>query len=464
MERAQMKVTRKSALERVKKHITEKKLFAKGEKVLCALSGGADSVALLVFLNELSDELGITVCAAHLNHGIRGDEADRDEAFCAELCKSLDVPFVSEKADVPSIAKARGNGLEEAAREVRYEFLNRAADKFGCGKISTAHHADDNIETVLLHMIRGCGLDGLKGISAVRGNIVRPLLTLRKQELVDAMTEMGYSFVHDSTNDETHNTRNYIRHNILPHIYELNESADKAFYRMCASLEKDAAYIELQAASIPENAKRDELAQLDGAILARYVRDLYAKITGMTALDGASIALIEDAVKCGKTVKYDVQGGITAYVSSSGIDFVKSGDDTPVNGSFSLEWGENFILPIGYRILITKDKNVAQSFTNIYKTSIMTKVKSGKITVGSELKATLRTVKNGDEYVFGKMKRSVRRQLINFKIPQQKRSSLPVFCVGSEIFLVHGLRLADGYAPKNEADAVYIVCAEEKIR
>lgn len=455
-----MEATNKSVLERFEKHVAEERFFEKGDKVLCALSGGADSVALLVFLKELSDKFGITVCAAHLNHGIRGDEADRDEKFCATLCDSLKVPFVSEKADVPQIAAERKNGLEEAAREVRYDFLARALNNMGCNKLCTAHHADDNIETVLLHLIRGCGLDGLKGISAVRGNIVRPLLVFRKSELVDAITQMGYSFVHDSTNDDTYNSRNYIRHNILPHIYKLNESADRAFYRMCASLEADARYIEKQASALPENMKRDVLAECDDAVLARYIRMLYRKKTGKTSLDNGSASLIAQAVKNGSTVSYDVQGDVTAFVNYGGIDFVKRCEPCGMDGEQSLEWGENLISPIGYKILITKNKNVAQSFTNIYKTATMTKVNFDKIIDNGQLAATVRGVKSGDEYVFGKMKRNVRRQLIAFKIPRQKRSRIPVLCTGDKIFLVHGLRLADGYAPTCEENTVYMAFAE----
>ncbi len=455
-----MKTVYKDTLEKFERHVSEKKLFSEGDRALCALSGGADSVALLVFLKKISDKFGITVYAAHLNHCIRGEEADRDERFCASLCDSLEIPFISEKIDVPSIASKRKNGLEEAAREVRYDFLNRIAKATNCNKICTAHHADDNIETVLLHLIRGCGLEGLKGIAAVRGNIVRPLLVFRKRELVDAITEMGYSFVHDSTNDDTYNSRNYIRSNILPHIYKLNESADKAFYRMCASLQADSEYIDGQASAIPENTKREKLAEYDDAVLARYIRLLYKKRTGKTSLDNGSVLLIIRAVKCGDTVKYDVTGDTTAFVNYGGVDFLKRCEGCDTEWKQSLEWGENFISPIGYKILITKNKNVAQSFTNIYKTATMTKVNSDKIIDKGQPAIIARGVKSGDEYIFGKMKRSVRRQLIAFKIPRQKRERLPVLCTDGEIFFVCGLRLADGYAPTCEENTVYVACAE----
>ncbi len=455
-----MKATDNSVIKRVREHIAKNGMLATDDKVLCALSGGADSVALLLILKALEAELGITVFAAHLNHGIRGVEADRDESFCSELCRSLGVPFVSERANVPAVAKIRKNGLEEAAREVRYEFLNRACSSLGCNKIATAHHADDNIETVLLHMLRGCALGGLKGISAVRGNIIRPLLTVRKKELEQLLEEQKCSFVYDSTNDELDCTRNYIRHKILPCIYGVNESADKVFYRMCKALAKDAEYLESEAEKIPDNAKAKELALYHEALLARYIKSKYEKKTGKTALDSASVDSIVSAVKKGETVKYSVQGDVTVYVSASGIDFVKNSENTKAEGVFALDWGENLILPIGYRILITKDKNVAESFINIYKTSICTKVNGDKITNGDSLAVTVRTRMSGDAYTFGKMKRDVRRQLINFKIPVQKRDNLPVFCINGEIFHVHGLKLADGYEAKGADGVIYIAVSE----
>ncbi len=451
-----------SALEKVKNESLRRSFFDKGERILCALSGGADSVALLLLLKELSGEMSIELAAAHLNHGIRGAEADRDEAFCRELCEKNGIPFCSEKADVPALAKELGKGLEETAREVRYSFLSRAAEQLGCVKICTAHHADDNIETVMLHIIRGCGLNGLVGISPVRGNIVRPLLTLSKTELTDALAELGQDFVFDSTNAEDDATRNYIRHNILPHIYALNGSADKAFYRMCASLSIDNDYIEGKARALPDDMKREALASLPDALLARYISIRFEQTACGKSIDNLGLQTVFSAVKKNfGTQKYQLTGGVSAYINSDGIFFKKTEKEEKNQFFYPLEMGENIISPIGYRVLITEDKKVADEWINIYKLSICRKVKFDKISANGKVNAFVRNRKAGDSYVFGRMNREVRKQLINFKIPVYKRDRLPVFCVDDEIFLVHGLPTSDSFAPKNGEKTLYIVCAEE---
>ena len=442
-----------SAFSKMQSAINEGALIENGENVLCALSGGADSVALLLLLNELD----VNLHAAHLNHGIRGEEANRDEAFCEKLCDELGVPFFSERVDVPAIAKESGRGLEETAREVRYGFLNRIALQSSCTKICTAHHADDNIETVLLHIIRGCGLSGLTGIAPIRDNLVRPLLTLRKQELVDAVQEKGYAFVYDSTNSETYNTRNYIRHNILPHIYHLNESADRTFYRMCASLDSDSKYLDELAEKLPENMSREELSGLDKAVLSRYVRRKYSAVFGKgKSPDARSTELIIGAIKNGETVKYDVTGDATAYISASGLEFCPRTKEN-VSVDERLEFGENIISSIGYRILITDDENTVKSFTKIYSTATSVKVNFGKIVKDGALNLFVRTVQKGDKYVYGKMTRDVRRQLINEKIPLQSRGTLPVVYGQDGIVLVHGLRVADCCLPEKNGKTAYII-------
>ena len=449
------------ALRKVRENILAEKLFLEGDRALCAFSGGADSASLLVFLKELSSELHIEVCAAHLNHGIRGSEAKRDEEFCVSFCEELGIPLEVDEVDVLGEAARRGAGLEECAREMRYAFLDEAAKKLQCNKICTAHHADDNIETVLLHIIRGTGLRGLTGIASVRGNIVRPLLTLRKSELVSALDEAGIDYVHDSTNDETEYTRNYIRHNLLPHIYKLNESADKAFYRMCAAIARDDEFITSEAKKVDKGADRDTLNALPDAVLTRFISLRYEELMGVGRLpESTAIRLIADAVRNGASVKYDITGGVTAYISHSGIQLEKSGNNKAEDFFYRLKMGENIISPIGYKILITTDKKVADEWKNFYKLSILWCVKFDKISNDGEIAVFVRNRKSGDRYVFGGMSRDVRRQLINYKIPVQKRNSLPCFCTVEELFGVYGLPLSDGFMAKKSDTAVYVVTAE----
>ena len=170
-------------LESVKNLTTEYDMLPQGARVLCAVSGGADSICLLHLLHDLSAEGGFTVAAAHYHHGMRGEVADADAAFVEAFCKERDIPCVVERGDVYGEAQRLGLGVEETGRKLRYDFLRRTAEELNCDRIATAHNADDNAETVLLHLIRGSGLRGLTGIPVVRGDIVRPLLTTPRDKI-----------------------------------------------------------------------------------------------------------------------------------------------------------------------------------------------------------------------------------------------------------------------------------------
>lgn len=231
-------------------------LLNKGDRVLVALSGGADSVSLLVALKNIGK---YKLYAAHLNHGIRGIEADRDENFCRELCSSLEIEFFCEKADVPSIAKKAGLSLETCAREVRYAFLSRIADKTN-SVIATAHNADDNTETLIMNICRGAGLDGLRGIPIKRDNIIRPLLYASRDEIIAFLEKEGQDYVCDSTNFEADCTRNIIRLNIIPKIKELYPNVTEAVARMTKNLTEDSEFL---------NAAADESYTLDAESINR---------------------------------------------------------------------------------------------------------------------------------------------------------------------------------------------------
>lgn len=219
-------------LEMVKRTIAAYDMLRQGEPVLVALSGGADSVALLRVLCEL----GYPVRAFHLNHCLRGAESERDEAFCRALCARLGVELMAERVDVAAQARQQGAGVEETARRIRYARLQDAAQG---AKIATAHTADDNLETVLFHLVRGTGPKGLAGIPPVRGQIIRPLLRVERAQVEAYLASLGQDYVTDSTNEEDAYTRNRIRHTVVPALRAIQPSAAQAAARLGDLLRQD---------------------------------------------------------------------------------------------------------------------------------------------------------------------------------------------------------------------------------
>ncbi len=217
-------------------------MLSRGDSVVVGLSGGADSCALLHFLCSLREELSLHIQAVHVNHMIRGEEAERDAAFAEAFCKKLDVSFRLCCRDVPAIAAQKGIGLEECGREIRYGIFQEEAEKCG-GKIATAHTRSDSVETVLFHIIRGCSVNGLKGIPPVRGNIIRPLICCERSEIEAYCASKGIAYVTDSTNLTTDYARNKIRRQILPLMRELNPSVSEAIGRLTEAARADDAFI-----------------------------------------------------------------------------------------------------------------------------------------------------------------------------------------------------------------------------
>ena len=211
-----------------------------GSTVGIGLSGGADSVCLAHILLKNKENLGIeTLKAIHIHHGIRGEEADKDLDFCREFCKENGVEFISYKADIPGEAKKTGESLEECARRIRYDFF----EKSGCDIIATAHNLNDNIETFIFNLSRGASLSGLCGIPYVRGIYIRPLLDCIRAEIEKYIENNALNFVTDSTNLSDDYTRNKIRHNIVPQLFTLNPSFDKAFAKCNESLNLSKDYL-----------------------------------------------------------------------------------------------------------------------------------------------------------------------------------------------------------------------------
>jgi tRNA(Ile)-lysidine synthase len=207
--------------EKISDFIGRHRLLERGKRYLVALSGGADSVCLLLVLRKL----GYEVEAAHCNFHLRGDESDRDERFCETLCAEQNVRLHRVGFDTSSYARQHKISIEMAARELRYNYFNQLLETSGFQGVCVAHHADDNAETLLLHLVRGSGLHGLTGMSPRRGFVLRPMLEVRRDEIEKYLTSQGQDFVTDSTNRCTDHQRNKIRLEILPLLKEINPSA-----------------------------------------------------------------------------------------------------------------------------------------------------------------------------------------------------------------------------------------------
>lgn len=203
-----------------------------GDTIVCGLSGGGDSVALLLLLREM----GVTVHAAHCNFTLRGDESDRDEKFVRSLCQRLDVPLTVERYATRELAAKRHEGIEATARALRYDFFERLRRQIHATDIAVAHHRDDNVETMLLHLVRGTGLAGLAGMRPRNGHVVRPLLCVSHQDLLTYLHTVGQDYVTDSTNLVADCDRNRIRLHVLPLLRTLNSAADANMARTMDNL------------------------------------------------------------------------------------------------------------------------------------------------------------------------------------------------------------------------------------
>lgn len=218
--------------------VRQQNLIVPGDRVVCAVSGGADSVALLFALYLLKEKLEIQLEAAHFNHRLRAEESDRDEAFVRELCDRYDIQLHVSSGDV----KPGKKGLEAAARDARYGFFNTLS-----GKIATAHTADDNAETVLMHLVRGTGLKGLGGIMPVNGNVIRPMLTVTRQDVESFLEEWCVSHITDSSNDTDAFLRNRIRHHVMPRLVAENPRLAESLSSMALRLRQDEDFLSKEA-------------------------------------------------------------------------------------------------------------------------------------------------------------------------------------------------------------------------
>lgn len=415
------------------------------QSVICAFSGGADSSVLLRWLHSRLSVCKKRLVAAHVNHMIRGEESDADEAFCRRVCEKLGIPLYVEKVDVPARAAGSGMGLEECAREVRYAFLLNLSERLGGAAVATAHSATDNLETVIFHMTRGSGVRGVAGIAPVREIYIRPLLCCYSEEIREYAKESGIEYVTDSTNTDASYARNYIRAEIVPALRRLNPRADGAVLRLSAAAREDCEYIEAQAdaaLSGREFLSREEARQLHPSVFARVIRKMYRSCTGSASdLSDVNIRDCRGLVLSG-CGSISLPGGCSFFVHKDRVfvDFPAAESEPPEKAELAVP-GETVF---GDWVITVSDgePDGGKLCRNIYNLSIDRNAVFGKINVS----LFVRSRRAGDTFLLGGMHKKVKKLMCDRCVPQPERDTLPLICDKDGILAIPKIGVRDGAA------------------
>ncbi len=426
-------------LDKLRSALKDGRLIPPKSRVLVALSGGADSIALLHGLLALANELDLCVFAAHLNHGIRGDSADADEAFCKNVCEKWGVTLFAKKADCPALALEQKRSLEEAARAARYAFLEETAKKIGADRVAVAHHRDDQAETVLLNLFRGTGASGLRAMRPLRQNIVRPLLFASKGEILEYVSQNGLPFVQDETNSDKAYARNRLRA-LDPQLRLINPAYAQNICRAAALTGEDDdalcawAKTELEKAAHAEGLSCERVTALPRAVSGRVIR-LYAASQGLKAdLSFRHVDAIR-AVCAGKTgACVDLPSGFSARVDYGALTIARAKKDSGGRDycvSLAVEGETATPLGVISASMVPRPRDLAAPPFECFV--------AAEPVVG----AVVRPRKPGDTILpFGAPgKKKLKDFYIDKKIRREDRS-LPVIAAGSEVLWAIGAGLS----------------------
>lgn len=407
-------------------------LLAEGDSVLCAVSGGADSMAMLWCLYCLREQLGITVAAAHFNHRLRGAEADRDEVFVRNFCQAHEIPLQVGSADVAQYAEEHAMGIEEAARECRYAFLQGC----DCDKLATAHTADDNAETILLHLLRGSGLRGLCGIPPKRGKLVRPLLSVTREQIVAFLRQEGIAWVEDSTNAEETCMRNRLRHSVMPVLQDmmprlserltvqsrLLRQEDRYLDELAEALlqKKDGVYACAPLLAAPEVLQRRALRLMTRDVLAQDV-----SLAHITALQGILISPNPSA-QCA------LPHGYIARRRYDGIEILRETANTFPATALPIP-GETVLSELGMKITCKFTENFKKSVNSPFRFAI-------KYDMIAQSILWIRPRRSGDQMsVDGVHRKTLKKLFIERRIPRAERERTAVLTDGERVLAVAGI-------------------------
>ena len=437
----------KNVLEKMNRLAKRYGFYETNEKTLVGFSGGADSVTLLHALTSLLGK--DRVSAVHINHMLRGEEADADEAFCRDFCQEREIPFLSRKIDVFSLCG--GSGFEETARNVRYQVFEEAARELNCTTVSLAHTASDHLETLLFHLCRGAGASGLMGIPPQRPlgsvTVVRPLLDITRDEIISYIEENKLSYRTDKTNADTTYTRNFIRAEIVPLLQKINPAVQENARFASDSVGELQNYAEESATKfLKANEKNGAvsihaLAELSPAVLYPVLDTLYRQAGGET-LSRAQALAIEEIILQRKTgASVSLSGNLTARLDGESFRFFHNHvESCSVYGEKPLETGKNQITENSFIYI--------GEFPEKKNFSFCAHVKISEASLPSLF---VRERQNGESYRFGGMTRKLKKLLCGKSLAEKNR---PVICDTDGVLWLPGFPVADG--KKGEISVYYV--------
>ena len=408
-------------------------MLRSGDCVVCAVSGGADSVALLFALYLLREKLKIQVRAAHFNHGLRGLESDRDEAFVKSLCERFDIPLFIGRGQVVSGKK----GLEAAARDARYSFLKTLE-----GKIATAHTANDNAETMLMHLIRGTGLRGLGAISPVNGRLIRPMLDITRQEVEAFLQEYHLEYITDSSNNTDLYLRNRLRHHVMPLLEKENPRIYENMSSLAQRLQEDEAVLS-QMASFDTLPDVNHLQSMPGPIRSRVI-SAFLQRSGVHEPEAEHIAMVDRLICSEKpSAGADLPGGIRI---AREYDRLRVLDEVNKLETYSLSCPGMLDLPdIGLRITCVNAEEPVD--------------RADAFTVYTNGNVVVRSRKEKDSIRLYGGSKDLKKLFIDRKIPATQRMQIPVIADDDGVLGVYGVGVnRDRYA--SDMPAV-LICFEK---
>jgi tRNA(Ile)-lysidine synthase len=439
--------------EKASRYIKKQELLKSGDRVIAGVSGGADSMCMLLILLSLKQELDLDIIVAHVNHGIRGEEAKRDADFVEAFCADKGLAFELANADIPGIAKETGTTSEEAGRNYRYSFFCELAEKYRAEKIAVAHNSDDNAETVLFNIFRGSGIGGLKGILPKRSisgkgskyTLIRPVLALSRAEIEEGLKEAGQDFCTDRTNNEDTYARNRLRNTILPmardninanvygHIESLSRQAASVYDFIEQETDKYASCInpvtDEDGSKTGVSIDIPSMEKLHRVLKQSLIRRAFEMVSGkLKDVEETHIEAIEDLINKQSGKRISLPYDITATRVFNSIILSSEG---------SFETFDN-VSDHGITWEICNREDLT---TDIPKEQYVKWFDYEK--TGDDLE--VRTCRDGDYLLIGKEghKKSLSRFMIDNKIPLQERDKIPLLATGSHVLWVVGYRQDD---------------------